>query len=106
VEGVVANRNCPQKHIWRCRIVLLTADRLGRRRSCDSPWCGGSPERFIGRPAIPASPPPDEAGTFHQDVVQGWGKFKSAPDSRSNWMKNGGHVTCCSTRRARRWTSR
>jgi hypothetical protein len=75
----VANRNCPQKHIWRCRIVLLTADRLGRRRSCDSPWCGGSPERFIGRPAIPASPPPDEAGTFHQEVVQGWGQVQISP---------------------------
>jgi transposase len=29
LEGVVANRNSPQKHAWRCRIVLLTADRLG-----------------------------------------------------------------------------
>jgi hypothetical protein len=29
LEGVVANRNSPQKHAWRCRIVLLTADCLG-----------------------------------------------------------------------------
>ena len=29
LEAVVANRNSPQKHVWRCRIVLLTADGLG-----------------------------------------------------------------------------
>ena len=29
LEGVVANRNSPQKHAWRCRIVLLTAERVG-----------------------------------------------------------------------------
>ena len=29
LEAVAANRNSPQKHAWRCRIVLLTADGLG-----------------------------------------------------------------------------
>jgi hypothetical protein len=29
LEAVAANRNSAQKHVWRCRIVLLTADRLG-----------------------------------------------------------------------------
>jgi len=29
LEAVVADRNAPQKHVWRCRIVLLTADGLG-----------------------------------------------------------------------------
>jgi len=29
LEAVAANRNSPQKHVWRCRIVLLTADGLG-----------------------------------------------------------------------------
>src|SRR5262245_34392274 len=29
LEAVVANRNSPQKHVWRCRIVLLTANGLG-----------------------------------------------------------------------------
>ena len=29
LEAVVANRNSPQKHVWRCCIVLLTADGLG-----------------------------------------------------------------------------
>jgi hypothetical protein len=33
LEAVVANRNSPQKHAWRCRIVLLTDTALGRRRS-------------------------------------------------------------------------
>jgi hypothetical protein len=25
LEAVVANRNSPQKHVWRARIILLTA---------------------------------------------------------------------------------
>ena len=29
LETVIGNRNAPQKHVWRCRIVLLTADGLG-----------------------------------------------------------------------------
>jgi transposase len=29
LEAVVANRNSPQKHVWRARIVLLTAEGLG-----------------------------------------------------------------------------
>ena len=29
LEAVVADRNSPQKHVWRARIVLLTADGHG-----------------------------------------------------------------------------
>jgi transposase len=29
LESIVADRNSPQKHVWRCRIVLLTAADLG-----------------------------------------------------------------------------
>ena len=29
LESIVADRNSPQKHVWRCRIVLLTAAGLG-----------------------------------------------------------------------------
>ena len=29
LDAVAANRNSPQKRVWRCRIVLLTADGLG-----------------------------------------------------------------------------
>ncbi len=29
LEGIVADRNSPQKHVWRARIVLATADGLG-----------------------------------------------------------------------------
>jgi hypothetical protein len=29
LTAIVANRNSPQKHVWRARIVLLTADGLG-----------------------------------------------------------------------------
>jgi hypothetical protein len=29
LEAIVVDRNSPQKHVWRARIVLLTADGLG-----------------------------------------------------------------------------
>ena len=29
LDGVVANRNSPQKHVWRAQVVLLTADGFG-----------------------------------------------------------------------------
>ena len=29
LAAIAANRNSPQKHVWRARIVLLTADGLG-----------------------------------------------------------------------------
>jgi hypothetical protein len=29
LESVVANRNSPQKHVWRAKIILLTADGHG-----------------------------------------------------------------------------
>ena len=29
LEAIVADRNSPQKHVWRARIVLLTADGIG-----------------------------------------------------------------------------
>src|SRR5260370_29559576 len=29
LRAVVTNRNSPQKHVWRARILLLTADCLG-----------------------------------------------------------------------------
>jgi len=29
LEAVIGDRNAPQKHVWRCRIVLLTADGWG-----------------------------------------------------------------------------
>ena len=29
LESVVANRNSPQKHVWRAKIVLMTADGHG-----------------------------------------------------------------------------
>src|SRR5688572_22180686 len=53
LEAVVANRNSPQKHVWRARIVLLTADGLGtveiRRRTCKSKTCVWRwQERFMG----------------------------------------------------------
>jgi transposase len=43
LEAVVANRNSPQKHVWRARIVLLTSEALGTveimRRTGKSKTC-------------------------------------------------------------------
>jgi transposase len=43
LEAIVADRNSRQKHVWRARIVLLTADRLGTveimRRTAKSKTC-------------------------------------------------------------------
>src|SRR3954454_18931077 len=52
LEAVVADRNSPQKHVWRARIILATADghgtaevmrRAGKSRPCVRRWR----ERFI-----------------------------------------------------------
>jgi transposase len=52
LEAVAANRNSPQKHVWRARIVLLTADgfgtveimrRTGKSKTCVWRW----QERFM-----------------------------------------------------------
>ena len=32
LESVVADRNSPQKHVWRAQIILLTADGCGTAR--------------------------------------------------------------------------
>jgi hypothetical protein len=42
LEAIVADRNSPQKHVWRARIVLLTADSLGTVEICAAP--GGRSE--------------------------------------------------------------
>src|SRR5205085_3792173 len=43
LEAVAANRNSPQKHVWRATIILLTADGLGTveimRRTGKSKTC-------------------------------------------------------------------
>ena len=43
LEAVVADRNSPQKHVWRARIILLTAEGLGTveimRRTGKSKTC-------------------------------------------------------------------
>ena len=52
LEAVVADRNRPQKHVWRARIILLTADgvgtvgiehRIGKDKTCVWRW----QERFM-----------------------------------------------------------
>src|SRR5215204_5972125 len=52
LEAVVADRNSPQKHVWRARIVLGTADGLGtgeimRRTGKSKPCVWRWQERFM-----------------------------------------------------------
>src|SRR3954466_1244773 len=53
LEAVAADRNSPQKHVWRARIVLATADGLGtgeivRRTGKSKPCVWGGEEGFVG----------------------------------------------------------
>jgi len=52
LEGVVADRSAPQKHVWRARIILATADGCGtvevmRRSGCCKPVVWRWQERFM-----------------------------------------------------------
>jgi len=53
LEAVVSNGNSPQKHVWRCRIVLYTVDGLGTGGdhaaglARASRWSGVWQERFM-----------------------------------------------------------
>jgi transposase len=47
LEPLIRDRNAPQKHVWRARIVLFSADgvgtaaimrRTGKSKTCVSPW--------------------------------------------------------------------
>lgn len=40
LEAIVRGRNTPQKHVWRARIVLLSADGVGTNAVYDSDWHG------------------------------------------------------------------
>src|SRR3954464_7508194 len=71
LEAVVADRDSPQKHVWRARIVLATADGLGtgeivRRTGKSKPCVWRWQERFVrggvaalrrDRPRPPRVPP-------------------------------------------------
>src|SRR3954451_23811411 len=75
LEAVVADRNSPQKHVWRARIILATAEGLGTnaitRRTGKSKPCGrrwqervraeGVEGRLRDKPGPPGAPPLSEA---------------------------------------------
>jgi transposase len=81
LEAVVADRNSPQKHVWRARIVLATADGLGtgeivRRTGKSKPCVWRWQERFMreGVPGLlrdrtrPSRVPPLAQGTIDRVV--------------------------------------
>ena len=39
LAAVAADLNTPQKHVWRARIILATAEGCGTPRSCTAPGC-------------------------------------------------------------------
>jgi Homeodomain-like domain len=52
LAAVVADRNCPQKHVWRARIILATAEGCGtaeimRRAGVSKPCVWRWQERFM-----------------------------------------------------------
>jgi transposase len=52
LAAIVADRNRPQKHVWRARVVLLSADRLGtaeimRRTGLSKPSVWRWQERYL-----------------------------------------------------------
>ena len=66
----MSNRNAPQKHVWRAKIILATADGSGtseimRRSARPSRWCGAgrlvswpkasTKTRKPGKPPLPAA---------------------------------------------------
>src|SRR5204862_7920818 len=74
LEAIVADRNSPQKHVWRARIVLLTADGLGtneimrqtaKRKTCLWRWEGRVMQTGVeglfadgtGTSRVPPAPP-------------------------------------------------
>ena len=85
LEAIVADRNSPQKHVWRARIILATADGL-RHRGGDAPGRGVEALRLAlagavhgggrGRPGARQDP----AGT-HAAVAQGRGRSGRARDA-------------------------
>jgi len=56
LEGVVSDRKSPQHHVWRARIVLLTADGAGTMAICAATgkrphtagWIGPQFDRTLG----------------------------------------------------------
>ncbi len=52
LAAIVADRNRPQKHVWRARVVLLTAERVGtaeimRRTGLSKPSVWRWQERYV-----------------------------------------------------------
>jgi hypothetical protein len=57
LEAIVADRNSPQKHVWRAAIVV-TATGSARTRSCAGP-ARARQRSGTGRTALPAPSPMD-----------------------------------------------
>ena len=95
LEAVVADRNRPQKHVWRARIILATADGLGtnaimRRAGVSKPCVWRWQERFMkegvdgllrDKTRPPGTPPLPEA-VLERVVARTQGK---PPGEATHW---------------------
>ena len=96
LEAIVADRNSPQKHVWRAQIILATADGCGtaavmRRASVSKPSVWRWQERFMSegvdgllhdktRPArIPPLPKAVVEGVVMRTLEE------AAPDAMTHW---------------------
>jgi hypothetical protein len=66
LEAVVANRNSPQKHVWRAKIVLLTANGRGKAKTVIWRW----QERFRDEGAAGLGGTRHGGRAFHRSALK------------------------------------
>jgi hypothetical protein len=76
LKSVVANRNSPQKHVWRTKIVLTTADGHGHCRNHAGHWQGQNGDLALAGTVRRASGPPVQA--VERSPIRGQAKKRSS----------------------------
>jgi len=95
LEAVVANRNSPQKHVWRARIVLLTAEglgtieimrRTGKSKTCVWRWqerfMAGGVDGLLHDKTRPSRVPPLPAAVVERVIAL---SRKDPPGETTHW---------------------
>src|SRR3954453_14834254 len=95
LEAVIASRNSPQKHVWRARMVLLSADGVGtmeiqRRTGKAKPTIWRWQRRFMGAGAAgllraaprPGPKPPLAPATVERSVAM---TLDGPPGEATHW---------------------
>ncbi len=95
LEGIIASRNGPQKHVWRAEIVVLSADRAGtmeimRRTGRSKPTAWHWQQRFMEAgvdgllhdKARPPGKPPLSPETVKREVAM---TSHETPPEQTHW---------------------